>query len=78
MGKGMLFEINEVIMDEHFTLAHGIRAALGRSGVYISMTKIIRLAHKHNTVGGIFMGWFYGYAAIGTYASLKTNILKCL
>ena len=35
----------------------------------------IFISHKHNTFGGIFMGWFYGYAAIGSYASLKTNII---
>lgn len=36
----------------------------------------IFISHKHNTLGGIFMGWFYGYAAIGTYASLKSNIIS--
>jgi cell shape-determining protein MreD len=35
----------------------------------------IFISHKHNLIAGIFMGWFYGYAAVGTYASLKTNIL---
>ncbi len=34
------------------------------------------ISHKHSVIGGIFMGWFYGYAAIGTYASLKTNIIS--
>ncbi|WP_040208831.1 hypothetical protein [Neobacillus jeddahensis] len=32
------------------------------------------ISHKHNFYAGIFMGWFYGYAAIGSYASLKTNL----
>lgn len=36
----------------------------------------IFITHKQNTLGGIFMGWFYGYAAIGSYASLKTNIMS--
>ena len=35
----------------------------------------IFISHKHNILAGIFMGWFYGYAAIGTYASLKTNLI---
>ncbi|MFJ7726859.1 hypothetical protein ACIQXV_11910 [Neobacillus sp. NPDC097160] len=35
----------------------------------------IFVSHKHNILAGIFMGWFYGYAAIGTYASLKTNLI---
>jgi hypothetical protein len=36
----------------------------------------IFISHKHHLVAGIFMGWFYGYAAIGSYASLKTALLS--
>lgn len=32
-------------------------------------------SHRHSLTAGLFMGWFYGYAAIGSYASLKTTIL---
>ncbi|MCU9612386.1 hypothetical protein OEV98_02265 [Caldibacillus lycopersici] len=32
-------------------------------------------SHKKDVIAGIFMGWFYGYAAIGSYASLKTTII---
>ena len=32
-------------------------------------------SHPHHLVTGIFMGYFYGYAAIGNYASLKTTLL---
>ncbi len=32
-------------------------------------------SHPHHLVAGIFMGYFYGYAAIGNYASLKTTLL---
>ena len=32
------------------------------------------ISHRHHLIAGIFMGWFYGYAAIGSYASLKTTI----
>jgi cell shape-determining protein MreD len=35
----------------------------------------IFISHRDNLVTGIFMGWFYGYAAIGSYASLKTTII---
>ncbi|MEH7549579.1 MULTISPECIES: hypothetical protein [Bacillaceae] len=35
----------------------------------------IFISHKHSLISGLFMGWFYGYAAIGSYASLKTNIV---
>lgn len=33
------------------------------------------ISHRHNLVAGLFMGWFYGYSAIGSYASLKTTII---
>ncbi|MGB3101834.1 MAG: hypothetical protein WBB56_07980 [Psychrobacillus psychrotolerans] len=33
------------------------------------------ISHRHNIVAGIFMGWFYGYAAIGNYAALKTSLI---
>ena len=35
----------------------------------------IFISHRHNLLAGLFMGWFYGYAAIGSYASLKLLIL---
>ncbi|WP_394232064.1 hypothetical protein [Niallia oryzisoli] len=35
----------------------------------------IFISHRHNLIAGVFMGWFYGYAAIGSYASLKTTII---
>ncbi|MEH7417928.1 hypothetical protein V7266_21885 [Neobacillus drentensis] len=35
----------------------------------------IFISHKQSLFAGIFMGWFYGYAAIGSYASLKSNII---
>ncbi|PKG23955.1 hypothetical protein [Niallia nealsonii] len=38
----------------------------------------IFISHRHSLVAGLFMGWFYGYAAIGSYASLKTTITSFL
>lgn len=35
----------------------------------------IFFAHPHNLVAGIFMGFFYGNAAVGGYASLKTSLI---
>ncbi|QXE02368.1 hypothetical protein [Terribacillus sp. DMT04] len=29
-------------------------------------------SHPHNLIAAIFMGYFYGYAAIGSYAALRT------
>ena len=34
----------------------------------------IFFAHRNNIWAGIFMGFFYGNAAVGVYASLKTQI----
>jgi len=33
------------------------------------------ISHKGHLLAGLFMGWFYGYAAIGSFASLKTTII---
>ncbi|WP_423798508.1 hypothetical protein [Neobacillus sp. SAB-20_R2A] len=35
----------------------------------------IFISHHHSLKAGIFMGWFYGYAAIGNYAALKNTIM---
>ncbi|KAA9018059.1 phage holin family protein [Niallia endozanthoxylica] len=35
----------------------------------------IFISHRGNLLAGIIMGYFYGYAAIGSYASLKTAII---
>ncbi|WP_421378830.1 hypothetical protein ACOJQI_13870 [Bacillus salacetis] len=35
----------------------------------------IFFAHKGNIWTGIFMGFFYGNAAVGVYSSLKTSII---
>ncbi|MGX9135452.1 hypothetical protein ACWV26_13905 [Rummeliibacillus sp. JY-2-4R] len=40
-------------------------------GLFIS----VFISHRHNLIAGLFMGWFYGYAAIGNYAALKTTII---
>ncbi len=33
------------------------------------------ISHRHSLIAGLFMGWFYGYAAIGNYAALKTAFI---
>ncbi|WP_201714180.1 hypothetical protein [Rossellomorea arthrocnemi] len=40
-------------------------------GLFIS----IFISHRGQIATGIFMGFFYGYAAIGNFASLKTSVL---
>ncbi|MFS0861997.1 hypothetical protein [Fredinandcohnia sp. 179-A 10B2 NHS] len=34
----------------------------------------IFFAHRNNLWAGVFMGFFYGNAAVGVYASLKTQL----
>lgn len=34
----------------------------------------IFISHRHDLSAGIFMGFIYGAAAVGTYSSLKTSI----
>lgn len=41
-------------------------------GLFIS----ILISHRDNLVAGLFMGWFYGYAAIGNYSALKKAIIS--
>ncbi|QDQ02989.1 hypothetical protein FOH38_22500 [Lysinibacillus fusiformis] len=41
----------------------------------IGLLMSIFISHRHNLLAGIFMGWFYGYSAIGSYASLKTTLI---
>ncbi|WP_102694253.1 hypothetical protein [Rummeliibacillus pycnus] len=43
-------------------------------GLFIS----VFISHRQNIIAGLFMGWFYGYAAIGNYAALKTSIITYL
>lgn len=40
----------------------------------IGLVISIFFAHRQNLWAGIFMGFFYGNAAVGLYASLKTQI----
>ncbi|WP_043932859.1 hypothetical protein [Bacillus sp. EB01] len=39
----------------------------------IGLALSILVCHKHSFIAAIFMGSFYGYAAIGSYASIKTS-----
>jgi hypothetical protein len=44
--------------------------------VIIGLLFSVFISHRHHLIEGIFMGWFYGYAAVGSYASLKTTLLS--
>ena len=46
--------------------------------LFIGLLVSIFISHRGHLTAGIFMGWFYGYAAIGSYASLKTSIFAYL
>ena len=41
----------------------------------IGLVISIFIAHPNNLWAGIFMGFFYGNAAVGVYSSLKTQII---
>lgn len=41
----------------------------------IGLAISVFISHRQSIVAGLFMGWFYGYAAIGSYSSLKTSII---
>ncbi|WP_026695027.1 hypothetical protein [Peribacillus kribbensis] len=40
------------------------------SGLAVSLF----FSHPHNFWGALFMGYFYGYGAIGSYSSLKCSL----
>ncbi|WP_071458883.1 hypothetical protein [Bacillus massilinigeriensis] len=43
--------------------------------VILGLTFSVIISHRQYFLGGVFMGYFYGYAAIGTYSALKTSVL---
>ncbi len=43
--------------------------------VIIGLLISVFYSHRNNLAAGVFMGWFYGSSAIGSYASLKTTIV---
>ncbi len=46
--------------------------------IIIGLVFSVLISHREDLVAGIFMGWFYGYSAIGSYASLKTMMIAFL
>lgn len=40
----------------------------------IGLTVSIFISHPKDLIAGLFMGWFYEYGAIGSYASLQTTL----
>ncbi|MBN8209977.1 hypothetical protein JI666_14575 [Bacillus sp. NTK071] len=43
--------------------------------IVLGLSISIFYSHSHHLLAGIFMGYFYGYAAIGNYAALKTSLI---
>lgn len=64
----LLTQLVKVLFKPRAFLVPNIAVILG---LFIS----IFISHRGHTVTGLFMGFFYGYAAIGNYASLKTTVL---
>lgn len=45
------------------------------TALILGLIMSIFISHRHNLIAGLFMGWFYGYAAVGNYAALKTAFI---
>ncbi|CAM3955307.1 hypothetical protein [Mesobacillus zeae] len=43
--------------------------------VLIGLIISILISHRQHLLGALFMGYFYGYGAIGSYAAIKTSLL---
>ncbi|MBD7936505.1 MULTISPECIES: hypothetical protein [Cytobacillus] len=41
--------------------------------ILLGLIVSIFISHRGDFIAGVFMGYFYGYGAIGSYASLKTS-----
>lgn len=54
------------------------KALVPTIALIIGLLISVFISHPDHLTAGIFMGWFYGYAAIGSYASLKTSIVSYL
>lgn len=42
--------------------------------IVLGLVLSIFISHRYNIFAGLFMGWFYGYGAISTHATLKTSL----
>ncbi|GGD08492.1 hypothetical protein [Pontibacillus salipaludis] len=51
------------------------KAAVPTVANIVGLVISIFFAHPNNIVAGFFMGFFYGNAAVGGYASLKTSLI---
>ncbi|MCK6258266.1 hypothetical protein M1K46_20765 [Fictibacillus sp. WQ 8-8] len=49
------------------------RAFIPTTALLIGLLLSILYSHRHHLIAGIFMGFFYGYAAIGSYAASRNS-----
>ncbi|CAM3717056.1 hypothetical protein [Mesobacillus thioparans] len=56
-------------------LLHARKAYVPGIANLLGLMISIFIAHPHNLWAGVFMGFFYGNAAVGVYSSIKTQIL---
>ncbi|MCM3789018.1 hypothetical protein M3221_11435 [Domibacillus indicus] len=54
------------------------KAIVPTIALVIGLLISVFISHPHHLSSGLFMGWFYGYAAVGSYASLKANVIAFL
>lgn len=51
------------------------KAMVPTIALVIGLLLAVLISHPYHFSSGLFMGWFYGYAAVGSYASLKANVI---
>ncbi|MEM1505575.1 hypothetical protein RG959_19410 [Domibacillus sp. 8LH] len=54
------------------------KAMVPTIALVIGLLLAVLISHPYHFSSGLFMGWFYGYAAVGSYASLKANVIAFL
>ncbi|GIO25460.1 hypothetical protein [Ornithinibacillus bavariensis] len=64
-----------VILTQFFKLFPIPRKYFPTIATIIGFLISIFISHRHDLIAGLFMGGFYGTAAIGVYSSLKTTWL---
>ncbi|WP_050182088.1 hypothetical protein [Domibacillus robiginosus] len=54
------------------------KALVPTIALVIGLLISVLISHPGHLKAGLFIGWFYGYAAIGSYVSLKISVASFL
>ncbi len=69
-GVPLIFVLTQFLK----TLFHVKPIFVPNLAIGLGIVLSIFISHQYNIFAGLFMGWFYGYGAIGTHATLKTTL----